>query len=143
MKKEAVISIIGTQSLEDFEAESTEMTTVGSFYQTDGFYCVEYEESEITGLPDTNTVVRASDKLVSVTRVGKFPSEMIFEADSNKVFVYNTPYGTISAELITDCIQVELGEDGGTISLAYSINIDNSAMGHHKLCITVSTQSGS
>lgn len=140
MKKEAVISVKGTQSFGELEAENTQITTVGSFYKRGKFYYLAYDESEITGLPDTKTVIRAADKSVKVTRVGKYPSSMSFELGERNVFMYNTVYGVMSMAIETERVEVALDDSGGSVAVDYTLTIERDIVGHNRLRITVATQ---
>lgn len=140
MKKQAIISVVGTQSFEALEAENTQITTVGSLYKRGKFYYLTYEESEITGLPDTKTIIRAADKQVTVTRVGQYPSSMSFKEGERNVFMYNTVCGAMSMAIATDRVEVALDDNGGSIAVDYTLTIETDIVGYNRLRITVAPQ---
>ena len=99
LRKEAVITVYGLQEDEQGAGEPITVVTPGHFYRQNGAYIVIYEESELTGLVDTRTMIKASPDAVSVSRVGKYPSQLSFEKGKRQRaqtrifdFVDNTTY---------------------------------------------------
>lgn len=138
MKKKAVISIKGEQSFQNLERENLELVTNGTLYEKSGAFYLVYDESELTGLPNTKTTVKISQDGVSVLRTGKFPSTMIFEENRQNVSLYRTPYGEMSVTVTTEKIDSEISmEDGGNINVLYSLGLDHNHIGKNNLNINI------
>ena len=128
MKKEAIISVKGTQSFTDTENDETELVTKGFIYKKGDVFFLTYPESELTGMPDTKTTIRIHGKEVSVTRTGKFPSNMLFKEGKQSLSIYNTPYGAFNITISTQAIHMQRELHDGNISVKYLIDLDHQ---HH------------
>lgn len=137
LRKEAVITVYGLQEDEEGIGEPITVVTPGHFYQQNGAYYVIYEESELTGLIDTRTMIKASPDAVTVTRVGKYPSQLSFENGKRHLSLYHTEYGDLAIAVTTQSIVVELDEDGGLVDVEYTVEIDNQPVGSNHLKVEV------
>ena len=138
MKKDVLISIRGEQDFVGLEKDDSELVTRGTLYERGGNMFLVYEESELTGMPDTRTTVRVSKDSVNVMRTGKYPSNMLFEEKKQHMSLYNTPYGALTLTVNTDRIEQDISmEKGGDISVYYSLELDHNYLGKNQLKINV------
>ncbi len=137
LRKEAVITVYGLQEDEEGIGEPITVVTPGHFYWQNGAYYVIYEESELTGLIDTRTMIKASEDAVTVTRVGKYPSQLSFENGKRHLSLYHTEYGDLAIAVTTRSIVVELDEQGGLVDVEYTVEIDNQPVGSNHLKVEV------
>ena len=137
LRKEAVITVYGLQEDEQGAGEPITVVTPGHFYRQNGAYIVIYEESELTGLVDTRTMIKASPDAVSVSRVGKYPSQLSFEKGKRHLSLYHTEYGDLAIAVITEKILVDLDDYGGVIDVEYAVEIDNQPVGSNHLKVEV------
>lgn len=137
LRKEAVITVYGLQEDETGNGEPITVVTPGHFYRKNDAYYVIYEESELTGLVDTKTMIKANSDAVTVSRVGKYPSQLSFENGKRHLSLYHTEYGDLAIAVTTQRIVVELDEDGGLVDVEYAVEIDNQPVGTNHLKVEV------
>lgn len=142
LKRDAVITVYGLQENEEGSGEPITVVTPGHFYRQNGTYYVIYEESELTGLADTRTMIKAEPEAVTVTRTGQYPSQLSFEKKKRHLSLYHTEYGDLAIAVTTERIVVELDDSGGMVDVEYAVEIDNQPVGtnHLKVEVNVSAQ---
>jgi Uncharacterized protein conserved in bacteria len=129
MQKDVIISIYGLQQQEEGSFEPVTLVTAGRYYKRGGQYFVSYDESELTGMEGTHTVVRAGPDRVQVTRTGNYPSRLVFERGRRHLSLYHTDFGDMSVCISTQHIDNRLTDDGGVLDVRYMIEIDNAPTG--------------
>lgn len=133
MEKEVIISIKGKQEVGDGPAESMELVTKGWMQRKDGVYTLTYQESEMTGLEGTLTTIKVEqeEERVTLTRVGEYNSEMVFEEGSRHLSLYNTPYGALSMGVNTRHLLAELDDNGGCVEVDYTLEVEGTVVGRN------------
>lgn len=120
MNKKAVISI---SSMQGVDAEPIAVITPGKFYIKDETYYARYEETEISGMKGTTTILKIkSDELV-LMRSGTTSSKMKFAKDLKNISMYDTPYGTLHITTNTKEIKIDVDENGGKVFVKYDMDI--------------------
>ncbi len=137
MKKDVIISVKGLQNMEDPDAEEITLETEGRFYRRNGKYFIKYEESPLTGLDGTSTVVRVEPESVTVTRTGKYPSMMMFEQGKRHMSLYSTDFGPLTVAVSTRKIDSSLTDEGGSIDVLYDVEVQYAHVGANNLKINV------
>ena len=128
MTDNVIISIKGTQVSAEGGPDEMELVTAGVLNQEgEGRYTISYEESELTGLEGTTTVVRVDGPRVTLLREGSINSQMVFEEGQRHLSMYETPYGSI----LTRRMRSTLGEAGGDLEIDYAIEIDHLLAGQN------------
>lgn len=100
-------------------------------------HCIEYEETEASGMSGTWTELQITKDYVTIERRGTVKTMMVFEKGKLSTTYYDTPYGQMVFSIMTDSIEVNMGEDGGTAKVRYSININNAFSGTNEFEVTV------
>ena len=133
MEKEVIISIKGKQEVGDGPAESMELVTKGWMRRMDGVYTLAYLESEVTGLEGTLTTIKVEqeEERVTLTRVGEYNSEMVFEEGNRHLSLYNTPYGAVSMGVNTRHLLAELDDNGGCVEVDYTLEVEGAVVGRN------------
>lgn len=133
--KDVMISIRGTQipfhEGPDGRAESEpiELVTDGSYeYEGNGGWFT-YRESELTGMDGTVTTFRVENDSVMLTREGSVNSQMLFRQGQKHLFLYDTPFGSLTMGIDTQKLQTELNEHGGRMDIVYSVDYDSVPIG--------------
>lgn len=134
--KDAIITI-NDRHIQDGEEFSCELTTSGKFEATENGCTVIYHETdeELTNC-STALIVEGSQR-ISMTRSGKYNTEMIIEKDRRHTCFYATPYGELMMGIYAKMISNQISENGGTLKFAYTIDFNNSPASENELCITV------
>lgn len=127
MKKSVLITIKGTQnSFEEKHGETIEFITNGEYHCRAGNNYIIYNETEITGLPGVLTTVKVEgDNRVTITRSGKYKSQLILEKGKRHLCHYATDFGDIIMGINTENIISTLNNSGGEISAQYSLELNH------------------
>lgn len=133
-----IISIKSHQIYDEREPDCIELVSAGTFEQTTEGYTITYQESELTGLEGTTTVLQVSEGQVTLLRQGEVNSVMVFEEGRQHVSVYETPAGTLAITINTRRLRSELDAQGGDIEIQYTIDVDRAATGLNLFHIHVS-----
>lgn len=132
MPDNAIISIKGSQVDPEAGNEEMELVTAGRLVREgEGRYTISYEESELTGMEGTTTVVRVEGPRVTLMREGKVNSLMVFEEGFRHLSMYETPYGSMSVGINTRRMRSTLGESGGDLEIDFAVDINNLVAGHN------------
>lgn len=138
IKKDVIINIKGVQTVEG-EDDVTEVDVVGSIYETENGYDIEYYNygEHTTG----RTVISVgNDDTILMTRTGgEFTTEMMFEQDVRHSCEYETPYGFISLGIYTNELKSDISPTGGSVLIDYNLDFNTGFIARNVLDITVNT----
>ena len=137
MSKKVIISVKGTQCLEDGENDDVELITEGEYAFRNGRGTFRYEESEMTGMDGTTTVFKFSPEEVVISREGTVSSRMVFVEGKRNIFLYETPFGELSVDIQTSELKHNLSERGGLMEIKYSIAVEHTVTGRNCFKIRV------
>lgn len=137
MEKDVLISIKGMQEYEGVEPDVIELVTRGRLVHSGKRWTLTYQESELTGLEDTQTTIQMEGQQVTLLRVGSYNTQMVFEEARRHLSMYNTPYGTVTVGVNTRRLIADLNEQGGDIEVDYSIDVDHTVAGRNIFHIKV------
>lgn len=138
--KDITLKIVGTQNFDDKEEEQMEFVTDGRFYTRGGRAYIIYDETELSGMEGCKTTIRVDDNSVRLKRSGEgFGSELYFEKGRRSSSVYQTPYGPMGVEVLTDYVRNDLNmEEGrGSVAVQYQISLEGLAEGKNRITIDV------
>jgi uncharacterized beta-barrel protein YwiB (DUF1934 family) len=129
MKQNAVLSIRGQQTYADTDPEVIELVTEGTMEYRNGGWDISYQESALTGLEGVTTTFRVEPDRIILRRTGKLQSEMIFQEGVSHDSLYQMAFGTLMMTVKATFVYFDIVEDGGTIDVSYTIDIENTAAG--------------
>ena len=121
MEKKAIISIVSNASMVD--GDVIEVVSPGKYIKMDSGYKAVYEETEISGMEGTTTILTIKDKEVLLEREGTTSTKMLFNEKEPSVSLYNTPYGMMEITINTKKLNVEVNDNGGNIKIDYDMAI--------------------
>ena len=124
-----VLSISGRQTYGNQPPETIELVTEGTMTYRDGGWDISYEESELTGMEGVTTLFRVEPGVVTLSRVGKLNSTMIFRERVPHDSLYQMEFGTLLLTINATRVYYDIVPDGGTIDLVYEICIENTEAG--------------
>ncbi len=138
MNKEVLISFKGTQSNGE-ERDKIELYTEGKFYKKGGHYYISYAESELTGMEGTTTTLKVDKEsnIITMMRFGTNTTHLIFEKGKKHVCCYETGFGSLTVGVCSDDVDIDISDSGGSLSAAYTIDINSRTMGYNDFNITV------
>jgi uncharacterized beta-barrel protein YwiB (DUF1934 family) len=129
MKQSVVLAIRGSQKYADQEPEVIELVTEGQMEFRNGGWDITYEESELTGLAGVTTTFRVEPGQVILDRKGALNSRMVFQEGVAHDSLYQMAFGTLMMTVKATFVYFDIVEDGGTIDVSYTIDIENTAAG--------------
>lgn len=140
MVSPALISIVGTQQLDGEAPESIELVTEGSYCYEPGYVRFSYVETQMTGLEGVVTTFTIEDeRTVTLTRVGKVNSKMVFELGRVDDSLYEAGLGALMLRVQTRAMTMLLNERGGIFDLSYSIEVEYATCGVNSYHIEIRT----
>lgn len=127
---------------EDLHEDVIEFITEGKLYTDDGTTYVTYLESELSGIEGCETSLAIGDNKVRMKRSGEpLGISTVIEFEKGKRFegFYDTPFGAIGMEVLTNNITGLLpDEEGkGSVSIDYSISLRGLTESRNKLDIEI------
>lgn len=128
MKKEVVITIKGMQG-DLLDDEKIEMMITGTQYEKNGKTYISYEDTYLDEDHATNTTIKISENIVSITRFGSTNTHMIFEKNKEHIMAYQTPYGTFEICSNTKDIKIDSKENKLDLVVTYSLEVNHMSMG--------------
>ena len=138
MEKPVIISIRGTQTLEEGAEDVMELVTQGVLRQEEGeAFSLSYVESELTGLEGTTTTFHIRPGQITLHREGTLNSEMIFQEGQKHFSLYETPYGGLMLGVKTHRAKARFGAAGGSLSIRYALEVDSQPIGENAFEIQV------
>ena len=139
--KEITIKITGHQVNDEGGEDSMEFITEAKMYKRgDAMYLI-YEESEVSGVPGYKTRLKFKGDKVQMKRFGEgvgIGNEINFERGKRYTGFYDTPFGAIEMEVLTNELENNLSEEGsGQLDIDYSISLKGLLEGRNRLNITL------
>lgn len=140
--KDIMLKIIGKQFAGEESEEQMEFITEGKLYERNGATYLIYDESEFSGFPGCKTSLRLMGNTIKMRRLGKdvgYGMEIEFKKGQRFFSKYETPYGVIDMEVLTNSVENNLSPEGkGNIDIDYHVSLDGVAEGRNELKIEVS-----
>lgn len=135
-KRDVLISIKGLSGTDE-DGENIELVTGGQYSFEGRRAAFEYMESELTGMKGTKTSICVEPDSVMVVRSGTVNMQMLFQEGRKNYFNYNTPYGSMTMGLATQCIINELTGQGGRLEVRYMMDVDSAMTTRNKVEIEI------
>ena len=140
MKRAVMLSIRGMQRYPDQDPEVIELVTEGTLEKTQAGWTLKYEESDLTGLAGVTTTFQVQPSVVTLTRTGPLTSRMEFREGIPHESLYQMEFGALMLTVCANKVRYDITENGGTIDLLYSIEIENTAAGHIEYHLDIQTK---
>lgn len=129
MRMPAMLSIRGSQSYLGQDPEVVELMTEGFLEQTEDGWKLGYEESDLTGLEGVTTTFLIVPGKITLSREGRLNSKMEFEQGVYHDSLYQMEFGALMITVCAKKVAYDITQHGGTVDLAYGIEIEQSAAG--------------
>ncbi len=138
MEKQVLITVNSVIDDPSGETDKMSFITEGILSREDNDFIVSYEESEITGLDGTTTILRVNKESVTLTRHGNVDSMMFFEVGKTHLSDYDTKYGSVMLGITAKNVDVNFSEKGGDIKVDYILEYNRAYGGRNSLYVNVS-----
>ena len=145
--KDILLKIVGKQIFDDIEdsgaegqeeEQQIEFVTEGKLFQRSGNTYVVYEESDFSGMAGCKTTIKVTPQGVHMKRIGEAGTAIEFEKGRRYEGIYETPYGNMELEVLTNSVTKNMSQDGlGTINVDYSLTLKGVLETRNTLCIEV------
>ena len=136
MKKDVNICIKGVYVAEE-ERTTTELYTVGSLCKKNGHYYLTYAESEPTGFEGCVTTMKLEEDRVTVIRRGPATAHLILQKGIRNVGRYEMMGTLMDIGVYTDGMESTMTEDGGSLHLKYTMDMNSALLSENELDISV------
>ena len=133
--KNVTVSVKGYQSIDNDE-DVVELKTVGTYNFKNDKYYIFYDEINEDGAK-TQTMLKVDENVAVLKRTGATDSRMVIEVGKRNSSVYQTPMGEFFMDIYGEQVKSTLNENGGTVSLIYSLNMNATPVGRNRIEITV------
>ena len=142
MEKQVLITV--DSKMDDLSGENNALSLVteGKLLVENDEYVLSYEESQITGLNGTTTVIRASNDSVTLIRHGSVSSRMLFEVGKTHLTDYQTQYGSIMLGITAQKVDVNMNESGGQINVDYIVEYNRAYGGKNSISVKIQEITG-
>lgn len=140
--KEIMLKIVGKQIMADVEEEQVELITEGRYYEKGDAVYLVYDESEFSGMEGCTTSLKITGDKIKMKRYGQLigmDTEIEFEKGKRFKGYYDTPFGSVEMEVLTnDIVNTIKGSEGkGSLNIDYHISLRGLTEGRSKLDIQI------
>ncbi len=117
--------------------DESELYTRGEFRRHKGAYYIDYDESEATGYEGSHAQLCVDKGVMTMTRTGSTFSNLVFENGVRHYCHYGTEYGDCMVGITTQELYHKLSENGGTVHLKYSVDVNAGLMTENEITINI------
>lgn len=140
--KEIMLKIIGKQVTSDAEEEQLEFVTEGKYYEKDDSVYLLYDESEFSGMEGCTTSLKITGETIKMKRFGEnigLDTEIEFEKGKRFKGYYDTPFGSVEMEVLTNDVvnNIVRKEGKGKLNIDYNISLRGLSEGRSILDIEI------
>lgn len=139
--KEVMVKIRSMQISEEAGEDTMEFVTEAKLYKKNGALYLLYEESEFSGMPGCKTRLRLRDGEVQMKRFGEgagIGNELKFEKGKRYSGLYDTPFGPVEVEILTNDVASSISEEGtGQVDIDYEVSLKGLLEGRNRMNITL------
>jgi uncharacterized beta-barrel protein YwiB (DUF1934 family) len=130
MRRNAKITIHGNDA---------SCTVRGTWERTAEGWRLAYDEPEAAGMGAVRTELTLSDGAARLTRSGAVRSELCLDPGAPHASLYETPYGSFPAAVVTHALRGRLNERGGLFEARYTLTLGGAA-DERRLRIRIQTE---
>lgn len=140
--KDIMLRIIGKQiSTDAAHEDQIEFITEGKIFEKNQATYLVYEESEVSGMPGCKTSLKLKGDTIKMKRFGDsvgLDTVIEFQKGCRYEGFYDTPFGAIEMEVLTNDLVNNLTPDGkGSIDIDYHVSLKGLSEGRSKLNIQI------
>lgn len=140
LKEDYRISITGSQSYGDLDEgdETITLNTFGTYVCKGKNRFVTYKEFDEDNPKISRTAVLKieDDRIVTMLKAGT-STRLVLEEGKRHSCIYSTQFGPISLGIYTEHVHSSLNEQGGELSLAYTLDLNSTLTSFNKVHVTV------
>ena len=119
--------------------DSMEFYTEGRYYEKQGSRYITYQESEISGLEGTNTILKLGREEAVLIRSGALSSRMTFRIGCETKNAYRTEYGVFELSIMTQKLDINVCNSlVNSVYLKYRLSINSGEVYTNEMNIGIS-----
>lgn len=115
-RKPIKLHIKSSQTDSQGNSNDTEFYTEGSYREENGIRYLSYEESELSGMEGTTTILELEGEEAALVRKGAINTRLFFKTGCETETLYDTSYGVIDFSILTQKLDIKICND-----LIYSV----------------------
>lgn len=139
--KDVLVKIKSRQINNETGEDEMEFVTEAKLYRRNGTIYLLYDESEFSGTPGCKTRLRLRGQELQMKRLGEgagIGNEILFKKGQRFTGLYDTPFGPIELEVLTNELANDITEEGkGSVDVDYDVSLKGLAEGRNTLNITL------
>lgn len=140
--KDIMLKIIGKQITIETEEDQLEFVTEGKYYEKGDSVYLVYDESQFSGMEGCTTSLKITGDKIRMKRYGNsigLDTEIEFEKGKRFKGYYDTPFGSVEMEVLTNDIvnNIKKSEGSGSLNIDYHISLKGLSEGRSKLDIQI------
>jgi uncharacterized beta-barrel protein YwiB (DUF1934 family) len=129
MTNNVMLTIRSRQCYVGQDPDVIELVTEGRSYPGKDGWRISYEESDLTGLQGVTTTFLIQQDKITLDRTGRLQSTMVFQEGIRHESLYQMEFGALMMVVCAKKIVQNLSQNGGTVDLVYSIEIEHAMAG--------------
>ncbi len=135
---DVIIDIKGIQEV-DGEEDVVSVTTVGKMDVIGGKTYLRYDDSAATGMEGVSCLIKIDreDNSVVMSRSGALNSRMYVKKGQRHICHYQTEHGTLTMGIFGESVQENIGKDGGSLFMSYTLDVNYGMVSRNKVEINV------
>ena len=136
MKEDYAITIKGRQVYEDEDQGEICLSALGTYREKDGTRFILYKEYDEDDASLFSTA-HLEPGMVTMSRSGS-STRLILEKGRRHLCLYDTGFGSLTVGVYTSRLDVDLGDNGGKLEIAYTLDVDSNLSSQNLLSVEVS-----
>lgn len=139
MAKKVLLEIIGRQHFGKEHDDKVELTTVGSFEETDDRYIIRYSEEQEPPRKaiKAKLTISKDEKNVEMLRSGEYSSCLIIERSKCNLCRYGTEYGDLLMGIYGKNIEAKWNGNDGKFCFDYDIDVNGALTSQNEVTVNL------
>lgn len=140
--RDIMLKIVGRQITSDEAGDDRiEFITEGKLYEKNQATYLVYDESEVSGMPGCKTSLKLQGDIIKMKRFSsKVGMDTVIEFQKGHRYegYYDTPFGAIEMEVLTNnLVNTLTPEGGGCVDIDYNVSLKGLSEGRSQLNIEI------
>jgi len=135
--QKVLVTVVGTQTNEYGEESRIELVAQGTSHQKDGIYYCTYQDSEVSGMEGTTSLLKVYKEHVVLIRKGAVGQTMEFLPGQKSDSSYITAYGTIEISVFTKHLAIVRTAGCRSLNVTYELEVNGQWQSSNTLSVNI------
>ena len=138
--KDIILKIIGKQITMYGSEEQVEFITEGRYHAENDSVMLQYDESDLSGVNGCTTSLKITGEKVKMERYGMaigIDTAIEFEKGRKFKGYYDTPFGSVELEVLTNFVVNKLELENGSGYLDIDYNVSLKGLSESRSCLKI------